>query len=189
MVDQKSRKRQARVLRNFRQIHKLSGISLFVFIFIMGLTGIVLGWKKNTGDLIMPQTRTGTSIDASQWLSVSELQQIALSAYKEEKVSDGAIDKIELRPEKGIAKFIFKEQNHELQLDGVTGAVLHSGRRYSDWFENLHDGSLVDDWLGLNGYFKVFYNTVMGLALTLFTVTGLWLWYGPKVLRRQRNSN
>jgi uncharacterized iron-regulated membrane protein len=34
------------------------------------------------------------------------------------------------------------------------------------------------DWI------KLIYNTIMGLALILFTVTGFWLWYGPKRMRR-----
>jgi hypothetical protein len=76
------------------------------------------------------------------------------------------------------------EKYWALQLDGATGALLHIERRRSDFIENLHDGSLVDKLLGISGgWFKVFYSTTLGLALMLFTITGFWLWYGPKRMR------
>jgi hypothetical protein len=55
-----------------------------------------------------------------------------------------------------------------IQLDGATGK-LHIERRRSDIIEKIHDGSIVDDYFKTgNGFFKLFYTTVMGLAL--FTI-------------------
>ena len=49
------------------------------------------------------------------------------------------------------------------------------------------DGSIIDDWLGIpHGIFKVFYNSLMGVTLIIFTVTGFWLWYGPKRMKRTK---
>ncbi|MEJ2005854.1 MAG: hypothetical protein P8X57_13055 [Cyclobacteriaceae bacterium] len=57
--------------------------------------------------------------------------------------------------------------------------------RRSDFIENLHDGSIVDNIANIpGGYFKLFYTTLTGLALLTFTITGFWLWYGPKHMRK-----
>jgi uncharacterized iron-regulated membrane protein len=178
------RQQQAKTLRATRKLHRLSGISLFVFFFIMAVTGILLGWKKHSGEVIMPDTYRGTSTEMADWLPLDQLSVLASTALEEHKGTTSAIDRIDARPEKGVLKFLFKDQRLEVQLDGATGAVLSVGRRHNDWIEQVHDGSIIDDWLGIpHGIFKVFYNTLMGLALIIFTVTGFWLWYGPKRMR------
>ncbi|MFT6995171.1 MAG: hypothetical protein ACJA1P_001912, partial [Maribacter sp.] len=57
-------------------------------------------------------------------------------------------------------------------------------RRRADFIENIHDASVLDNYLNTGGYIKLIYTTVMSIALLLFTVTGFWLWYGPKRMRR-----
>ena len=96
------------------------------------------------------------------------------------------LERIDIRKQKGMVKFIFEHHHWGIQLDGATGKVLHIGKRRSDFVENLHDGSIVDNALGTNGYFKLFYTSVMGLALLTFVLTGFWLWFGPKRMRRSR---
>jgi uncharacterized iron-regulated membrane protein len=56
--------------------------------------------------------------------------------------------------------------------------------RRSDFVENIHDGSILDRLLQTNGIIKLIYTSIMGLALIIFVVTGFWLWYGPKRMRR-----
>ncbi len=153
----------------------------------MAVTGILLGWKKHSGEVIMPDTYRGTSTEMAHWLPLDRLSALASSALEERTGEVSALDRIDARPEKGSLKFLFKNRQLEVQLDGATGEVLSVGRRHSDWIEQVHDGSIIDDWLGVpNGLFKVFYNSLMGLALIIFTVTGFWLWYGP---RRMRSSS
>ncbi len=179
------RQQQARTLRTTRKLHRVSGISLFVFFFIMAITGILLGWKKHSGELIMPDTYRGTSDDITTWLPLDTLSFRATEVLYRNTGVRSEIDRIDVRPGKGSMKFLFKDGNQEVQLDATTGETLSIGRRHNDWIEQVHDGSIVDDWLGIpHGIFKVFYNTLMGLALVLFTVTGFWLWYGPKRMRR-----
>ena len=54
-----------------------------------------------------------------------------------------------------------------------------------DYIEKIRDGSIIDYYLGWDGYFKLFYTLIMGLALIVFTITGFWLWYGPKLMRNK----
>ena len=100
------------------------------------------------------------------------------------------LDRIDIRKNKGIVKFVFEKHNWEVQLDGATGKLLHIGKRHSDFIENLHDGTVLDAWFNTSTKpFKVIYTSIMGLALLLFTVTGFWLWYGPKRLKKHRVKN
>ena len=160
---------------------------LFILFLFIALSGLALGWKKHSGDLILPKTRTGTSLDMGQWKPLHELQQIALSHYRDAIYNEGdiVVDRIEAVPEKGIVKFTILPGYWGIQVDGATGQILHLGRRWSDFFEKMHDGSLVDSWLGItSGAFKLFYTSLAGLALLVFTITGFWLWYGPIRMRQ-----
>ncbi|MEM9258097.1 MAG: PepSY-associated TM helix domain-containing protein [Bacteroidota bacterium] len=179
------RQRQARILRKTRRVHRLSGITLFVFFFIMAVTGLLLGWKKNSGGTLLPNTQKGTDMSMENWLPLDTLSILATQGLFQATGQLLEIDRVDVRPSKGILKYRFAGRQQEVQIDGATGEILSVGRRHSDWIEQVHDGSIVDNWLGIpHGIFKVFYNSVMGLALVIFTVSGFWLWYGPRRMRR-----
>ena len=182
-----SRKKHAKILRIFRKWHRTTGALLFVFFFAIAITGTILGLKKNTGDLILPKTRSGNTEQLQDWLPLSQLENRVQQHLQSAGYPDYNLDRIDIRKEKGIAKFIFHEKLMEVQIDGATGEILHTGKRYSDLMEDLHDGSVVDDLLSLpNGIFKLFYTIVCGFALLIFTITGFWLWYGPKYMKQIR---
>ena len=187
-MDQKNKRvKQAKVLRVFRKIHRVTGALLFVFFFIVAITGLLLGWKKHSAGLILADTQSGTSSDLKTWLPMDSLQLLAVQ-FLHQNVSPSLsdeIDRIDVRPGKGVVKFSFKNHYWGLQLDGATGKLLQVEQRRSDFIEHIHDGSIIDNLLNTSaGLFKLFYTTVMGLALILFTVTGFWLWYGPKRMRK-----
>jgi len=188
-TDHEQHLKRAKVLRVFRKLHRLTGTFLFVFFFVVSVSGLLLGWKKHSGDLLLAQTRTGTSVNQTEWLPLSEISAKA-QAYLRDSVSpelSSEIDRIDVRPGKGVAKILFEGHYQSMQIDMVTGEVLNQETRRSDFVEHLHDGSLVDDLMGWKkGLFKLFYTTTLGLALLLFTITGFWLWCGPKLLRKQK---
>ncbi|MDX1955094.1 MAG: PepSY-associated TM helix domain-containing protein [Chitinophagaceae bacterium] len=183
-----STQQQARLLRRFRWLHRKVAIILFVFFLIISVTGILLGIKKNTG--LLAPTQKGSSSQLADWLPIDSLQQNAVH-YLAEISPDlsPAVDRIDIRPEKGVAKFTFKDHYHGLQLDGATGKLLLHEIRRSDWIEDLHDGSLVDSLIGTRGEpFKTGYTIIMGFSLFLLVITGVWLWWGPKRLRKSRGN-
>lgn len=183
-----NRKKQASVLRTTRSIHRKTGILLFFFFIIVGVTGVFLGWKKYV-DVLQYPTQTGISENANEWLPMDSLITIATAEIQAWKGPDYSteIDKIDVRPDKGIVKFIYKEHYHSLQLDATSGEVLSHEYRTSDLMEHLHDGTFIDRHFGISGgVFKLIYTSILGIALIVFSITGFWLWYGPKLMRGRR---
>ncbi len=170
-----------------RRIHRFTASFLSVALLLVAVTGILLGWKKNSGGYLQPVSHAGTTSDMSQWLPVDTLHAIAirtLHATWGEDI-DESLDRIDIRPDKGMVKFVFGRHYNGIQLDCANGQVLHLEKRRSDLVENLHDMSFVDRKLGLKGEtFKLVYTTFTGLSLFLFTVTGIWMRYPPRRMRR-----
>ena len=164
---------------------------MFVFFFIVAVTGLFLGWKKHSGGVILSKSYQGKSNDAKDWLPISVLQDNAIRIAKE-KISPNIstqIERIDVRPDKGMVKFIFVQDYWGLQIDCTTGELLHLESRWSDLIENVHDGSIVDILAGTSdGQFKLAYTSVMGIALLTFTITGFWLWYGPKQFKARNRE-
>ena len=146
-------RRRARVLRISRSVHRTTGALLFVFFFVVACTGLLLGWKKNSGGLILAKTYQGSSADLKDWLPIHVLHQKALAVLRESVSPDLSLelDRIDIRPDKGVVKFVFVEHYWGVQLDGATGEVLHLERRRADFIENVHDGSILDYLAGTGG--------------------------------------
>lgn len=184
------RKSQAKILRIFRKVHRTTGALLFIFFFFVSVSGLILGWKKNSNGYILPKTQTGTSSNLKDWLPVDSLHTIACNTLHEVS-SDLSLelDRIDMRKDKGSVKFVFVDSYYEVQLDGATGKVLSVGQRRSDFLEKVHDGSILDRHFGTGDVIKLIYTSVMGISLLMFTITGFWLWYGPKKLRRAKKQD
>jgi len=176
-------KQQAKWIRIFRWLHRKIAIPTLVFMFIIALTGVLLGVKKQTG--LQAPTMTGASKELKSWLPIDSLAQIAkqILADSINNTLPSALDRIDIRPEKGIAKFVYTDHYWSIQLDGTTGILLSIERRNSDLIENIHDGSIVDRIFKTGEKAKIFYTVVSGLCLMLLVMSGFWLWYGPKRLR------
>jgi uncharacterized iron-regulated membrane protein len=187
-LENPKRKNQAKTLRLFRKIHRIVGISLFFLFFFISITGILLGWKKHSGELLLAKSHQGTTANLRNWMSIDSLNNIASNILHDSISSDLStqIDRIDIRKEKGMVKFIYENHYWGIQLDGATGKLLNISTRRSDFIENIHDGSIFDTYLGTsNGQIKLVYTSIMGLALLTFTITGFWLWYGPKRIRQK----
>lgn len=182
-------KRQAKTLRLFRKIHRMTGAFLFVFFFVIAVSGLFLGWKKHSSGIILAKSYKGKSTNPQDWLPLSDLNRKAEIIARQQISPDMSLemDRIDVRPDKGMVKFVFVEEYWGLQLDLMTGELLHIERRRSDFIENIHDGSILDNLFGIDGgYIKLIYTSVMGVSLLTFTITGFWLWFGPKRLRKAR---
>ena len=181
----------ASLIRIFRKIHRQIAIVLFVFFLIISITGLLLGWKKNSFGIILPPTSKGVSADLKTWLPFDSLQTIAVNVLHDSisPTLSPDLERIDARPSKGIVKFVFEDDYWEIQLDGTTGKTLQINRRTSDIIENIHDGTILDVLFNTkNDQFKLSYTSIMGLALLLLTASGFWLWYGPKKMRKLKHQ-
>lgn len=166
-------------LRQFRSLHKWIGISVALFMLITSVTGVMLGWKKNV-ELLQPATLKGTSIDVAQWVSFETISQSALRAIDSVTHEANSIDRLDVRYDKGIIKVLFTKGYWEVQVDATTGKAMSVEKRHADWIEHIHDGSIISEW------FKVMYTNYIGWGLLILSITGFWLWYGPKVIRKAK---
>ena len=184
-----SKQQQAKILRIFRKVHRTTGALLFIFFFFISVSGILLGWKNNSLGVLLPKTLEGTSTNLKHWLPIDSLHKNACKILHDSVSSDLSLElnRIDIRKNKGVVKFLFENHYSEIQLDGTTGKLLQISERQSDFIENLHDGSILDKYFKTTqSQFKLIYTTIMGFALLLFTITGFWLWYGPKKMKRQK---
>ena len=170
-------------LRKFRNWHRLLGLSLSLFLFISAITGILLALKKDV-DIIQPPSQKGISKNLDTWKSIAELSELATIALHDTHPDQksNSVDRIDVRPSKGAAKVLFKEGNWEVQIDGTTGEVKSIAKRYSDWIESLHDGSIVND------IFKLISMNLLGVGVLIMIGTGLWLWIGPRKYREAKRQ-
>jgi uncharacterized iron-regulated membrane protein len=171
-------------LRSFRVWHRYLGIGLLILVLISSVTGILLAWKKNV-ETLQPSTQKGVSKELSTWKSIAEIAQIAQTEFikKHPEQADNSIDRIDVRPSKGIAKVLFEKGNWEVQIDGTNGEVKSIAKRHADWIEQLHDGSIVSD------LFKLVSMNILGIGLIVMLMTGFWLWYAPRVVRKMKKKN
>jgi uncharacterized iron-regulated membrane protein len=181
-------KKQAQWIRTFRWLHRKLAIVTFVFLFIIAGTGLLLGIKKQTG--LLAPTKKGVSENLSTWLPIDSLSQMAARYLRDsvDRQLSTELDRIDIRPQKGIVKFVFANHYWGLQLDGTTGKLLSMEKRSSDLIENIHDGSILDRLFGTGESAKVGYTLIMGSSLLLLILSGFWLWYGPKRLRSQKRD-
>jgi hypothetical protein len=171
-------------LRWIRNLHKWLGLPLILFFFLIGITSILLAWKKKA-ELLPPTLKT--EVENGTWILPSEMVRIGEEEMR--KLGwDPEVDRIDIRPDKGVAKVTFKTHFTEVQLDGLTGKVLSIETRHSDWIEKLHDGSIVDFYLGGDEATKLTYSTLTSLGLILMSLSGFYLWYYPKLIRRLKGK-
>lgn len=174
-------KRLVDSLRQFRTWHRWIGISVAFFMLISATTGILLGWKKNV-DLLQPPEQKGTKAELRDWVSIDQIVTSAIHAIDSVVGEPNEVDKLDVRPSKGIVKVLFKTGYWEVQVDGATGKALSVNRRHSDWIEHVHDGSIIGD------LFKLTYTNVIGWSLLILSLSGAWLWYGPKVVKTKKKN-
>ncbi len=163
---------------------------MFAFFILVAVTAVLLGWKKNSDGVLLPHTLESLVSDPGKPIGIDSVQYLAVRALEQEhpRVSP-AIDRLDVRPEKGVVKVTFQEHYWEVQIDLYSGAVLQIAKRRSDFIENLHDGSIFDKYFQTDGdSIKLLYTSLMGLSLLTFSITGFWLWYGPKVMRRHTDK-
>jgi hypothetical protein len=156
------------------------GVPLTALVLVSSGTGILLGWKKYS-DVLQPPLQRGSSLEPRDWQPLHRISSAAEEGLRAQLgAPPGPIDRFDVRPSKGVAKVLFKDGFWEVQVDLASGRVLSVNRRASDFIETLHDGSILGEG------FRAALSTVLGLGLLALSLSGLWLWWGPRLARRKK---
>ena len=105
----------------------------------------------------------------------------AKTVAEAEIISWDNIDRIDIRPDKGIAK-IRSKNNWEIQLDLETSEIYSVNYRRSDIIESIHDGSFFTDYIK----FGVFFPT--GILMIVLSFTGIYMFIIPILRKRKKGK-
>ena len=153
-----------------------------VLVLISSLSGILLALKKDV-NILQPPTQRSEVSSKAEWLPIREIGLRATEALKAHTgLAAVSIDRMDVRPSKGIVKVNFEQGYWEVQVDGYQGEILSIARRHSDWIEQVHDGSIISD------AFKLASMHMLGLGLLVLTLSGFWLWFGPRKIRKIKKN-
>ena len=144
-----------------RKLHRWGAIAVFLPFSIVLLSGILLQLKKEIA-WVQPPTTQG--VGKSPRLPLDQLLAVAQMIPDAEIKGWEDIDRIDVRPDYGIAKVQCK--NHwEIQIDWFTGKINHAAYRRSDVIESLHVGSWFHPNARLWGFLPSAF-IVLGLLCT-----------------------
>ena len=179
----KKNKKLAKSARWYRKTHRFIAIPLLLFIIVMSVSGLLLTWKE---ELQLKPSSTHINSDGRHLIPLSQIEENAINYIDSLQLSN-AINRIDYRPNKGIAKVRFETHFTELQIDCYTGAVISEKTRTADIIEMIHDGSIIDHLFNAQGHpTKLFYSSIIGLGLLMLSFSGFWLWYKPKQIKRNK---
>ena len=162
-----------------RKLHRWGALLTALPLLIVIVSGLLLQVKKQI-PWVQPPTIKGAVKNAPSQ-SWDELLRVATTVEEAEVESWEDIDRIDVRPGKGIAK-IQCANRWELQIDLDSGELLSSTYRRSDFIESLHDGSFFSDGA------KLWVFLPNGIVLFGLWVSGVWLWYIPFAAKREKKQ-
>lgn len=160
-----------------RKVHFWGSIFVALPLLIVLVSGVLLLLKKNS-DWIQPSTvKMAAGIPT---VSYEKILAQAVSVPEAEIQSWKDIDRLDVRPSKGIIKVQSRNQ-YEIQLDQKTGKILQIAYRRSDFFESLHDGSYFHKYAKLGLFLPA------AIVLLVLSLTGLYLFVITINARRRKS--
>lgn len=161
-----------------RLVHKWVTIVIVTPLLVTFVTGILLLTKKEF-DFIQPPTTKGESTIPS--VSFQQVLSIANSVERAQISSWDDVDRLDVRPSKGIIK-IRSNNSIEIQIDSQTGDVLQVAKRRSDFIETIHDGTFYQKnanlWLMLP----------VAITALVMAITGIIMFFIPYLSKKKRRA-
>jgi uncharacterized iron-regulated membrane protein len=168
--------------RIWRKTHKWIGIIYSLVLLNFSITGLLLLEKKEY-EWIQPATRVGAEGVEKDFIDMQNLMEVVYSHGHQDFQNLSDIDRIDFRPGKRVYKVRSQHNHSEIQVDAVTGKIMHVDRRMSDLLESLHDGSFFGDWI------HSIFMPLVAIAVILLTLSGLYLWLVPVLRKPSRPAN
>ena len=169
----------AKETRWYRRLHKTIAIPLVVFLFLIGVTGLLLTWK----DELKLKPPSQNIVQQQNLIGLKSIEDIAKN-YSDSLNLDNTINRIDYRPSKGIAKVRFEYHFTELQINCYTGDIISVKQRTADIIEMIHDGSIIDYLFKSDSHYtKLLYSTLTSLGLIILSISGFMMWLRPKQIK------
>jgi len=175
------------LLQQFRVLHKKFASVLFVFFFLIGLTGSLLSFKSAFTKVIFENKIISSESKLSKTLPLDSLEKIAISVLNDKaNTKFKKSEKVEIKIAKGTVLFYFKDA-YSIQLNGASGAPILIEKKFGGIIQDIHDGAILDSLLTNKfSLSKKVYSIIMGLSLLILTITGTYMWYKPKMIKKNR---
>lgn len=154
-----------------RSLHLWGALVIFIPIVMVIGSGLLLQIKKEV-EWIQPATQKGQHSNPT--LSFAAILQIASTVEEAQIESWQDVDRLDVRPSKGLIKVLAKN-DIEIQLDSHSGSILQTAYRRSDTIEAIHDGSWFFEgaklWVFLPVAVVLLFLWLSGLVLLYTTLT------------------
>ena len=158
-----------------RIVHRWGSILIALPTLCVLSTGVLLQLKKQSS-WIQPVTKRGSEV--APVLSFTKILEIGQSVPEAQIESWDNIDRLDVRPGKGVVKIRAKNR-WEVQVDTSTGKILQVAFRRSDLIESIHDGSFFSDTAKLGIFLP------SALILLILWGTGIYLFFLPHLAKRK----
>ena len=139
-------------------------------------SGIMLQLKKQS-NWVQPNVEITSS---SKPVMLQAYLDAAKSVEEANVSSWEDIERIDIRPNKGIAKLKSKN-NWEIQIDIETAEIYAKNFRRSDIIESIHDGSFFSEVVKYGWFLP------SGILLLILSLSGIYMFFIP-ILKRRRKS-
>ena len=161
--------------KKIRQVHYWISPFIIVPVMLIFTTGVLLQLKKQS-NWIQPSIEKTSPNKPTMLISYLE----AAKSVPEANIKSWEdIDRIDIRPDKGIAKI--RSNNHwEIQIDSETAEIFSVNYRRSDIIESVHDGSFFTDYVKFGRFLPT------GILLIVVSISGIYMFLLPLMIKRKR---
>ncbi|MDP4149641.1 MAG: PepSY-associated TM helix domain-containing protein [Bacteroidota bacterium] len=175
------------LLASSRIWHRRIASLLFIFFCLIGLTGLMLGWKAMFTNVIFDKRNVRAETALKKWLPLDSLEKLAVSSLNERTKGHFLhAENVLLKPSKGYINFSF-EDYYNIQVDGGTGTAIHIEQKNGGWIQDIHDGAILDGlFASKSGVSKKAYTSIMALSLLFLAISGFYLWYKPRRIKQSK---
>lgn len=176
-------------LSQLRRFHNFLAPIFFVFFFLVSITAILLAFKSSFSNVLYQNSEIHFSKSIRKWMPLDSLEPVVTQKVNEYTHSHfKRSEKAEVKIDKGSLIYYYKG-GIVAQVNGESGDVINIDKKFGGIIQDIHDGAILDSVITTkDAYFKKLYSVIVGLALLIMTITGIYLWYKPIVIRKSKKS-
>ncbi len=164
--------------RYSKSIHKWIAIVLAIPLIIIFSTGILL-ISASKIQWLQPSPVIKKTAEAKEGivLSFDRILEIAKTVPEAEIRSWNDVTQIDARPKASVVR-VRAKNFWEVQIDGNTGEIVSSAKRWKTFFVLVHEGSWFANWV------KTWIFLPSGIGALLLWISGLLIWLIPFFRKR-----